>query len=172
MWGKFLAGFLVVFFMNACAPGGIIDSTIDVCSGKAEDAIKKRKDELAQEKKEYEITKKKNEQLENDLKERRQVLATAKNRVDKMEMELLSLEANVDKLKAKSNRKQNEIALLKNKIEAYRNLLEAHRGSIIKLNDTNSDSEHYNALIKERDRLRKEYDALLAYYIAISKSVN
>jgi peptidoglycan hydrolase CwlO-like protein len=92
-----------------------------------------------------------------------------------MESELSSLESNINRLNAKSDKQKTEIVALQRRIKDQKRKLKIQQSAIAELDSAGGSAaypERYRVLEQERDKLTEEYTKLLAHSQAVSNAQN
>ena len=91
-----------------------------------------------------------------------------------MEGDLASLESDVNRLNARSDKQKAELTKLKERIKEQRKRVKRQQAALNELsrNGGSSDPDRYRVLEQERNRLADEYKKLLEYSQALSNAAN
>jgi len=172
----FVVSFVVVFLLAGCATsdnpreGGLFGGIAGIHSGAYDNRIQQREHELGQVQHINQGLHQESATLQDEAKLQTGELIAEQQRMAEMEQELAGLQADLNRLKARSGQKANEITALQQSIENTRRQLKDEQITLNQLSlngEEAENSDRYRLLQKERDRLADEYKALTEYSRAL-----
>lgn len=172
----FIISFVAVFLLVGCATsdnpreGGFFGGVAGIHSGAYDNRIQQRQHELGQVQYINQELHQESVTLQDEARLQASELVAEQRRMAEMEQELAGLQADLNKLKARSGQQANEITTLQQSIENTRRQLKNEQITLDQLGLSGEgvvDSDRYRLLQKERDRLADEYKALTEYSRAL-----
>ncbi|MBW6479829.1 MAG: hypothetical protein K0B37_10395 [Bacteroidales bacterium] len=172
-----LSFFVVAVLVSGCAvtdnprEGGFISGMNALSTGKYEERLQQRELLYKEESQNKQGLEQQAVALNDQAQLEKSKLAAEQQQMSKLRLDLAAMEVKLNKVRQKSSHQKKEISVAKDRIEAIRKEMESQESSILLIDDDNStsiQSDHLKALQTERERLIKEYSALLEYTQALA----
>lgn len=174
------AGILILFLQAACAvsddprQGGLLGYWHGTSSGKYEKRQQEKLKQLEEQKQTKQNLTEQSEKLKSEIAIQDHKLAAVQVENLRLEKDLATLNANIDKLQIKSEQQRQQVSQLKTEIKRTQERIDKQKSAVAAL-DANggsaSDPNQVQILQYERDRLANEYRKLNVYYQALANAV-
>jgi chromosome segregation ATPase len=155
--------------------GGFFGGLKGIYSGTYDNRIQEREAALEYSQSTQESLKNKSEDLNVEVQLKDKVLKAEREKAEKIESDLAAIEEDVFEIQSKSAEQKTEIKSLQTKIRNMRKQIDEQEKEILALDDSGgspNDPQRYQRLLKERDRLNKEYELILDYSKALIEANN
>ncbi len=178
---KLVIAIVLASALTACAvsndprQGGLLGGLYGLNSGAYDARVRERQDELTRQQSFNQGLKEQSKTLESEAQLRDYELTLEQQRVAKIESDLSSLETDVNRLKAKSEKQKTQIATLQRNIKDQKQKLKTQQSALAELDragGSSADPDRYRILKQERDHLAEEYKKLLDYSQYLSNATN
>ncbi len=171
---------LFILISTGCAvskdprQGGFISGVYGIMSGTYDESLEQKKSELKNEQDSNKKLTDRSSVLQSDIQTQKTAIKAEELQVAEMYALTKELEGEIQGLESQSESNKTRISKLKYKIQEHRNQLKKLQSDLKGLSSDGGtlDSGRYNILLKERDRLAKEYRSLIEYTKALSEAAN
>lgn len=172
-----LSCFVVAVLVSGCAvtdnprEGGFVSGMNALSTGQYEKRLQQRKLLYKDESQAKQGLEQQAVALNDQAQLEKSKLAAEQQQMSKLKSDLAAMEVKLNKVRQRSSRQKKEISGAKDRIKEIRKEMESQENSISLIDSDNSTStqpDRLKALQTERERLTKEYSALLEYTQALA----